>query len=75
MAEVVTFEPPTGNPEVVDHFRTLLGDAQNGRLVSYVIVRVSHAGKVDASFFYDCQAHELALGTVVNFDRLNEHTE
>jgi hypothetical protein len=51
MAEVVTFEPPTGNPEVVDHFRTLLSDAQNGRLVSYVIVRVSHAGKVDASFF------------------------
>jgi hypothetical protein len=62
---VVTFAPPTGDPEIIEDFRTLLSEANNGRIVSYVTVRIDNNGRVYESHFYDNTAHELALNAIV----------
>ena len=63
---VVSLSAPTGNPEVVADFRTMLSDALSGHIRSYVVVRVDHNGGVHASYFYDSTLDEIALSTLVN---------
>jgi len=67
---VVSLSLPEGNPEIVEDFRVMLSEAQNARIVSYVTVRIDHTGRVSASYFYDNNAHELALGSIVNAERV-----
>lgn len=65
MAEVVSLERPTGDPEVIEDFRTLLSEAMNGRVVSYVTIRIDQNGRVYESHCFDNSAHELALKAIV----------
>ena len=66
MAEVVSLERPTGDPEVIEDFRTLLSEAINGgEVVSYVTIRIDQNGRVYESHCFDNSAHELALKAIV----------
>ena len=65
MAEVVSLERPAGDPEVIEDFRTLLSEAMNGRVVSYVTIRIDQNGRVYESHCFDNSAHELALKAIV----------
>ena len=65
MAAVVSLERPTGDPEVIEDFRTLLSEAMNGRVVSYVTIRIDQNGRVYESHCFDNSAHELALKAIV----------
>jgi hypothetical protein len=72
---VIPLKPAEGNPEIIADFRTMLSDAQNARVVSYVTICIDHNGHLAASYFYDSNSHELALSYIVNAQRLNALTE
>ena len=63
MAEVVTLNPPKGDPELVETLRSMLSEAQNGRLKSYVAVFTTGDGRVGDSHFFATVVDEMVLGS------------
>lgn len=69
MADVIPIEPhlPVVNKELVDTLRSMLSEAQNGRLRSYLAIYLTGDGNdVGISHYYQCFADQLALEAVAS---------
>lgn len=74
MADIVDIAKhlPDPEPGVVADFRLLSSEALNGRITSYVVVRVDDVGKLHASYFMASPVAEIALATLVDFEEIEK---
>jgi hypothetical protein len=66
---VIALEPhlPVVNKELVDTLRSLLSEAQNGRLRSYAAVYVTSDGEaILTSHYFHCLADQVAIQAVAS---------
>jgi hypothetical protein len=69
MTNVVPLEPhlPVADKELMDTLRSLLSEAQNGRLRSYAAVYITGDGDgVGTSHYFQCYADQIAIEAVAS---------
>jgi hypothetical protein len=66
VAEVIDIQNhlPEVDKDLVDTLRTMLSEAQNGRLRSYAAVYVTQDGEIGSSYYYQCTADQIALEAI-----------